>query len=215
MAHLTLADSVILNKVSPLFVMILAHFILREILNRWHAVILIFSLFGVYNVIQPQLKIAPLAGFVGLASSVFSASAYVVVKKLSTNHSSPQIVLAFVVAATIMSSPFMMVNFRMPTLFDLLIFAGIGLSSVTAQILMTRAYTLGSPTPVSIASYSVVIFSAFWGFVFFDEVQNVQAFLGTLVVICSLSALPFLKQGLQKGNSRDLSRTSDQSSKCQ
>jgi drug/metabolite transporter (DMT)-like permease len=193
MSRLTLADTVILNKVSPLFVMILAYFFLGEVLSRWHYMILAAALFGVYNVIQPQFDLAPLAGVIGLASAVFSGMAYIVVKKLSPDHHSPQIVLAFVFLSSLLAIPFMLPHFRMPSGKEWLILMGIGLTSSIAQVLMTKAYALGSPTPVSIASYSVVLFSALWGFLVFDEIQNSQALWGSLLVIVSLLGLPFLK----------------------
>ncbi len=193
MRHLTLADTVILNKLSPVFVMIFAYFFLKERLTKLHLVVLAAALFGIFHVIQPQLDFAATAGFLGLASAVFSGMAYVVVKKLAVDHRSPQIVLAFLTMAAILSFPFLIGRFQMPSLLEWLIFIAIGFTSSIAQILMTRAYALGSPTPVSIASYGVVIFSAVLGFMFFGELQNPQALAGTIIVLGSLTALPFLK----------------------
>ncbi|MBN2057168.1 DMT family transporter [bacterium] len=195
MARLTLADTVILNKISPLFVMILAHFLLKEVLSRAHLAILFSAIFGIYNIVQPQLEIAPLAGLIGLASAVFSAAAYIVVKKLSADHSSAQIVFAFVAVATFLSIPVMMPSFVCPRGADWLIFLGIGATSSAAQLIMTKAYALGAPTPVSIASYGVVIFSALWGFLFFNEIQDTQALTGTILVIGCLLVLPFINAG--------------------
>lgn len=193
MAHLTIADTVILNKMSPVFVMIFAYFFLGERLPSMVFIILGAALFGVYNVIQPQFDLAPLAGAVGLFSAVISGLAYVVVKKLSTDHHSPQIVLAFVGMATVLSLPFMIPVFRRPTPIDWLIFAAIGAFSSIGQILMTKAYAMGAPTPVSIAGYSVVLVSALFGYLFLGEIQDTRALIGSIIVLVSLLALPFVR----------------------
>jgi len=193
MGHLTIADTVILNKVSPVFVMIFAFFFLGERLPPAVFAILATALVGVYNVIQPQLDFAPLAGAVGFFSAVISGLAYVVVKKLSVDHHSPQIVLAFVGMASVLALPFMIPVFRWPTPMAWLIFAAIGACSSIGQILMTKAYALGAPTPVSIAGYSVVLVSAVFGYLFLDEIQDTRALIGSIIVLGSLLALPFVR----------------------
>ncbi|MCD4655716.1 DMT family transporter [bacterium] len=193
MSYLTIADTVILNKVSPVFVMVFAYFLLAERLRPHVFVILVIALVGVYNVIQPQLEFAPQAGAVGLFSAVVSGLAYVVVKKLSSDHHAPQIVLAFVGMATILSVPFLIPVFTWPSTLDWFIFAAIGISSSIAQLFMTKAYALGSPTPVSIAGYSVVLVSALFGYLFLGEIQDQQAIIGSVIVLSSLMALPFVR----------------------
>ncbi|HPQ39248.1 MAG TPA: DMT family transporter [bacterium] len=193
MGHLTIADTVILNKVSPVFVMIFAYFFLGERLPPAVFIILGVALIGVYNVIQPQLEFAPMAGAVGLFSAVISGLAYVVVKKLSSDHHAPQIVLAFVGMATVLSLPFLIPVFRWPDPGDWLIFAAIGACSSIGQILMTKAYALGAPTPVSIAGYSVVLVSALFGYLFLGEIQDTRALIGSVIVLVSLMLLPFIR----------------------
>ncbi len=203
MAYLTLADTVILNKVAPLFVMILAFFLMMETLSRWHLLILSTALFGIYNVIQPQLDIAPMAGAIGLSSALFSAIAYIIVKKLSHNHSSLQIVFSFFFTAMVLAAPVVFYRYHVPDPLDWLVFMSIGVTSASAQILMTKAYSLGSPTPISIASYADVVFSSLWGFLFFSEIQNTQALAGTVIIIASLAGLAVAGT---KGEGRRISR---------
>lgn len=193
MSYLTIADTVILNKISPLFVMIFAYFMLRERLRPQVFIIMAMALFGVYNVIQPQLDFAPLAGALGVLSAVVSGLAYVIVKQLSRDHAAPQIVLSFVGMATLLAIPFMAPVFQWPTPLHWLMFTGIGVSSGIAQLFMTKAYAVGSPTPVSIASYSVVLISALFGFLILGEVQDTQALIGSVIVLISLLALPFVR----------------------
>ena len=193
MGHLKIADAVILNKVSPLFVMIFAYFFLGERLRPQVFIIMAVAMVGIYNVIQPQMDFAPLAGAVGVLSAVVSGGAYVIVKKLSSDHASPQIVLSFVGMASILSIPFLIPVFIWPEPMDWVIFACIGFTSIMGQILLTKAYAVGAPTPVSIASYSVVLVSAFFGYIFLGEVQDSQALMGSVIVLVSLLALPFVR----------------------
>ncbi|MBN1551375.1 DMT family transporter [bacterium] len=197
MSKLTLADTVILNRISPLFVMILSYFILKEILSRWHVVVLLMAMVGIFNIVQPQMDFAPIAGLIGLLSSVFSAGAYIVVKKLSSDHNAFQIVLAFVFLSALLSVPFLFNNFMLPDGPTWLLLADIGFTSALAQILMTKAYALGSPTPVSIASYGIFIFSALWGYLLWGEIQNPQALIGSGIVITCMLSLPFLNRRVQ------------------
>jgi len=121
-------------------------------------------------------------------------------------------VLAFSFISAVFSLPFAIMNYQVPNFREWILLASIGVLSVVGQGLMTKAYALGSPTPVSIASYSVVLFSALWGYIFFNEIQDLQAMIGSVLVIGSLLFLPLLssKTGIRIRHSTGPVNTSSQ-----
>jgi len=192
MSRLTLADTAILNKLSTVFVMLFAYFLVGERLWPAHVGVLALSVIGVYNIVQPQWQLAPLAALTGLASAAFAGMAYTLVKLLTADHDPLQIVFAYSASCAVLILPVLPWTFRCPSLAELLLLTAAGGLSTLGQGLMSSAYAHGSPTPTSIASYSVVLFSAVWGYLFFNEVQNPQAIAGSVTVLAALVLLPLI-----------------------
>ncbi len=183
--YLKLANAVLLNRSSPIFVVIFSAILLKEKITKKQLLALFLAFFGVINIIKPGIEINFIAGIVGLISALFSGLAYIVVKKLSYYNSPYTIVFYFTLVTTLMTSPILPLNFVIPTKNLLLVLMVIGISSTLAQVLMTYSYKKGDAGKVSIVSYTSVLFSAIWGYVFFKEMEDTQSIIGGILIILS------------------------------
>ncbi|MGL5058152.1 MAG: DMT family transporter, partial [Fusobacteriaceae bacterium] len=77
---LYLADSSLLNKLSPFFIAIFASIFLKEKLERHQILVLIFILFGALLVIKPKFSFEMLPALAGFLSAIFAGGAYTLLR---------------------------------------------------------------------------------------------------------------------------------------
>ncbi len=183
--YLKLANAVLLNRSSPIFVVIFSAILLKEKITKKQLISLILAFIGVINIIKPDVNINFIAGIIGLTSALFSGLAYIIVKKLSYYNSPYTIVFYFTLVTTLLSGPMLPFNFKIPSRYILIILIFVGIFSTLAQVLMTYSYKKGDAGKVSIVSYASVLFSAMWGYIFFKEVEDIRSILGGILIIIS------------------------------
>lgn len=87
LSEIPVADTMLLNQTTPVFVLPLAAFFLKERISWKHGVLVALALAGVIMVIRPTGGAISAAGVVALLSAFFAACAYVVVRRLArTDH---------------------------------------------------------------------------------------------------------------------------------
>ncbi len=191
-SRMKLADAVILNKTSPVFVILFAALMLNERITAGQMLALATGFYGVYHVVKPNLSMEMAAGLVGLLSAVFSALAYLSVKKLTEWFSPLHIVLCFAVVSVVMALPATVAGFRMPPAAGWLPVLGVGASAALGQLTMTHAYRLAPAGRISIATYANVVFAVAWGWWLFGEVQDGRSLLGGALILASTLSLLFM-----------------------
>ncbi|MBI3265441.1 MAG: DMT family transporter [Chlamydiae bacterium] len=185
-SKIPLAMAVMLNYTSPLFVAMLAPFILKE---KFHAPVFFFIVFGFLGVIlivQPQTYVNFWGMMVGLISGVFAAGAYLSIGALKNKDSPLTIVFYFSWVSTLIATPLTWPIFKMPHGKEILYLGGTGILATIAQILMTQAYQWGSTAATSAYSSSIVLFSLILGMIFWKETPALSAILGGLLLVISV-----------------------------
>ncbi len=190
-SRMKLADAVILNKTSPVFVLLFAALMLEERITGGLLLALAVGFYGVYHVVKPDLSMELTAGLVGLLSAVFSAAAYLSVKKLTAWFSPLHIVLCFALVSVVMALPPTVAGFRVPPAASWLPILGVGASAAVGQLTMTHAYRLAPAGRISIVTYANVVFAVVWGWWLFGEVQDGRSLLGSLLILASTLSLLF------------------------
>jgi drug/metabolite transporter (DMT)-like permease len=183
LAHLPLADALLLNYTSPLFVALSAVVWLKEqstLPRRWA---LVLGLAGVLLVFHPSSQIASLAGLAGLASGVLAGIALTAVKQLSDNEPSIRIVVWFALLASIISAVPMAVQFVRPDAQQWLWLIATGLLGSLGQLGMTRAYALAPASQVSPLGYSSLIFAGLIGYAIWGERPGMLELAGAIAII--------------------------------
>ncbi|MCK5762740.1 MAG: DMT family transporter [Clostridiales bacterium] len=182
--NMNLANAVMLNKLSPFFVIIFSFVFLKENIYKYQIFSIFIALFGASLVIKPVGAFEILPSLTGLLSATFAGVAYVVVRYLRDYDTPESIVFHFGLVNLIVSIPLMIIyGFSMPPLYDLIPLLSIGVTAMTAQILMTYAYKHASASKISIYSYGNIIFSIFFSAMFFNDFPNLLSILGATLII--------------------------------
>jgi len=184
-AHLPLADAVLLNYTSPLFVTLFAVIWLKETLTRNRKLAGILGLVGVFCLFHPSAASASLAGFIGLCSGLAAGLAQTSIKKLSNTESSLLVVVMFGFFASIFSVVPMLLEFTYPSgkaWFWLIAVGGFG---SLGQLSLSRAYKLAPASQVSPLGYSGLLFAGLIGFYFWHEAPAQWTVAGTIFIVAA------------------------------
>ena len=181
LAHLPLADGMLLKMTAPVFMPIIAALWLAERPSRPAIVAVPVGLAGVVLILDPTGEFAP-AALVGLAGGVLAAWAKVTVRRLTRSEPASRVVVSFGVLATLMSAPFAIAVWQMPSMTEWGLLLAVGLCASGGQWLLTRGYGAASPGQIGPFTYSSVIFAAGWGALVWGEIPDTVFVAGAILI---------------------------------
>lgn len=182
---LSLSDAVIMNKLSPFFVLVFSAIFLKEKIKNKQVYALILAVTGALFVIKPSFDLSVIPALIGLSSAIFAGAAYTTVRKLSESDAPIVIVFYFSLITTLITIPVMVItkNFVIPTGTEALLLIMIGLSAVTAQIFMTSAYRYAPAGELAIYTYSNIIFSIIFSIVIWSDFPDFYSLIGAILIV--------------------------------
>ena len=182
--RLGLADSNILNKLSPFFAIIMSVLLLKEKANKVEWLSVVVALIGAVFVIKPSFQITSVYGLIGLMGGLGAGVAYTFVRKLGKQgERGPVIVMFFSTFSCLVTLPFFILNY-VPMSVDQWIFLLLaGAAATGGQLSITKAYTKAPAREISVFDYSQIVFAAILGLVFFDEIPDSYSIIGYVIII--------------------------------
>ena len=184
---LNLADSNILNKLSPLFAVLFSAVILREKVKPVQIGLILLAILGAALVIKPGGTAVPaVPAICGFISGVAAGMAYACLRKARlAGASGPLIVLFFSAFTVVVVLPFVFANFVMPTLRQFLFLLLCGFFGAGGQLFITAAYSHAPAREISIYDYSQVLVAALLGYFVFGQIPDLLSFAGYIIIIGS------------------------------
>lgn len=193
LSHFALADAMLFVYSAPVIVPLLAHWFLGEaITTRIYAVVLL-GLAGVILVLKPGGEHFSWMAPVGLSCTLFTAFAFVFVRKLSVTEPPMRVVFWFTLLSTLASLlPFGLAP-QWPDAYGCLLLLGIGGVNTLAQWFLSLAYGSAPAARIAPVSYLTVLLAALFGWLLWDEVPDHYAIGGAVLIFAS--ALLVMQQG--------------------
>ncbi len=193
--YLDLADAIILAYTSPIWVVALAPWLIREQVRwqQWGAVL--FGFIGAAMVIKPGGSELHWAVAIPLIVALMVGLRDIVTRHIATRESAISIVasanaLSILAGAALL--PFGWQSLETVHFWQLL---GAGLFFTLAQVFMVEAFRLVEATVLSTFKYSSILFAAAFGYLFWGEWLDWWAFAGAvLIVVSGLVILRFRHQ---------------------
>ena len=194
-----LGVAITLNKTSPLFVSILAFFLLKERLSAKGVSALLAGFTGVLLITKPAGLTLGYEHFLGIMGGFLAAAAYTTIKKIKHLYDARVIVLSFMTTGSVIplslfliapyveapeAVAFLFVDFHLPTTltFWSLILA-IGIISTLSQWLLTKAYSLSKAGIVGVVSYTNIPFAIGFGYMLGDAFPDFWTFCGIGLIV--------------------------------
>jgi drug/metabolite transporter (DMT)-like permease len=189
-AHLPLADATVIQFCNPMLAALIAVFALKEHLRMIDVLATVCSMAGVILVAQPTFLFArgtPLdqvAVGIGMVGAIFSAIAYVVIRRLGSTEHHMVVVFYFPLVTGPASLPILAVEgLVLPQGFEWLLLIGIGVAAQLGQIQITKGFKLETASRASSVTYLQIILAYTWGILLFGEYPNAISILGALLVV--------------------------------
>lgn len=192
--HLPLAEATVIQYTNPVFTALLAAAVLSETLRPRELALAATSLVGVVLVARPGFLFGagtslPLpAVLIALGGAIFSAGAYVTVRRLRREHASV-IVFWFAAISTLASLPLALTVWVDPTPREWAVLLGVGVSTHLGQESVTRGLQRERAGRAMTVGYLQIVFAAVWGGMVFGDIPGAWSFLGGAVIVASTFAL--------------------------
>lgn len=184
-SNLKLADSQILNRLSPIWVSFFALIFLKESLSKYQILSIIIALIGAVLVIKPEFSFGMLPALAGFTSGITAGASYTILRHLRGKEKPETIIFYFSLFSIIGSLPFMIPVFIKPTPIEFLFLISTGVFASIGQFGLTHAYRHAKASQVSIYTYSGIVMAAIIGFIIWKEVPDILSILGGILIIAS------------------------------
>jgi drug/metabolite transporter (DMT)-like permease len=195
--NLSLGDVVTLLNVSPVFLALLAPFVLKERTSKLVGVAIGIALTGVVFVVRPSFVFghaaellhassgpsARVTVMVAIGAALSTSFAMMMLRRVGQTESAEAIAFHFSVFAAVILSLISLFDLRIPSPRDAVFMLLAGICAGFGQLAMTRAYSLESTARVGGMSYLVVPISALLGTVFLDERLGPTTAVGMVLVV--------------------------------
>ena len=199
---LPLATATALFFVTPFLITIFAHFFLKEEIGprRWAAVIIGFI--GVYIILNPDFSDFDYFSLTPILCAFCYSLSMIIIKKTSDKDSVYTQTFTFYLGAIIISSVFYFIigdgqyntsdhpatQFIFKEWFvdledSILLMVVTGITASAAFLLLFSAYSIASPSVVSPFEYSILLWSSLSGWIFFNEIPNINTVVGMIVIV--------------------------------
>lgn len=194
--HLPLADATVIQFCNPMLAALIAVFALREPLRGFDVAATVLSMLGIALVAQPTFLFAqgtpldPTAVLIGVVGAIFSAVAYVVIRRLGATEHHMVVVLYFPLVTGPASLPLLAVEgVVMPEGVEWLLLLGIGIAAQLGQIEITKGFKLETAGRASSVTYLQIVLAYTWGVLFFGEFPNTLSIVGATLVVLGVFSL--------------------------
>lgn len=184
-SHISLADSSIIQKLSPFIIIILSYIFFKEEMTRFQVFSIIIAFIGIILIIKPSGNdIISMGALAALLGALCSGIAYTCVRYLGTHNISGEFIIFFFSSlSSLMLLPYLIFDYRSMTLYQLSMLLLAGISATIGQYGVTFAYKFAAAKNISVFDYSQVLFSGIFGYMFFGEFPDFQSLIGYIIVI--------------------------------
>ena len=190
---MNLSDALMLNKMSPFFVIVFSFIFLKEKLTPFQALTVLGAFIGSLFIIKPSFSNVELfPAICGFLGGMGAGLAYTCVRYLGQRGvKGPVIVAYFSAFSCLLTLPFMIIQFQPMSTSQFLCLLAAGISAAGGQFSITAAYSHAPAKEISVYDYSQLIFSTILGILFLNQFPDHWSFIGYVIII-SMAVLVFL-----------------------
>lgn len=190
LAHLHLAEAILLTYSTPLFIPFIAWAWIREPPPPVTLLAVSLGIVGIALIVKPGAALfASGASLVGVLSGVLAACAMVTLRRISDTEPAPRIVFYFSALSTMLAAVPLLWAWRTPSAASLVLLVAIGVSATLGQLCLTRAYSLAAAARIGAFTYVAVVFGGLIGWALWQERPDAASLAGmALVVACCVLA---------------------------
>ena len=185
LAYLPLADVIAISFAGPLFIVVLAVPLLSERVGPHRVAAVVVGLAGVAMVMRPGAGMFEWAALLALASALFFAFFQIATRVLAATEP-PFTTLLYTAVGTLACSSLAVPFFWSPiSVFEIGLFAVIGMLGVGAHVCMIRAYEFTQASFLAPFNYAKLLWAVALGYLIFGDVPQSNVVAGSVVIVAS------------------------------
>lgn len=181
-SKLSLADSSMLNKLSPFFITFFAIIFLKEKFTPIKGISMVVVFIGALLVIKPQWNLSVIPALAGFTSAALAGSAYTIVRFLKDRENPSTIVFYFSFISVVGTIPFVLMNYKPMNFIQFIYLISTGIFSAIAQFALTYSYKYAPASEVAVYNYTNIVFSIIIGFFIWGEIPDLLSILGGAII---------------------------------
>ena len=187
--NMPLSISTVIQYTYPIFISIFASILINEKISRNLFFSLVIGWLGILLILNPthlstiNVEIKNITILIAFLGSIFTALAYISVKKLAFTEDIYVIIEYFPLVSLITLFPIVLINWVTPNINELIWIFGIGLFTQLGQTFLTVGLKNLSASEASTINYLQVVFGSIWGILFFNELININFLIGAFLVL--------------------------------
>lgn len=194
-----LGEAITLNKTSPLFVSVLAYYLLHEHLSKRAIFALLIGFLGIVFITKPYGMSISYEHFLGVMGGFFAAAAYATIKKIKDIYDTRVIMLSFMGVGTFfplllfvitpwIDTPDYVDFLFQPFVWEIsvkewLLIGFMALISTLSQWLLTKAYSFSKASIIGVISYTNIPFAIGFGWMLGDAFPDIYTFTGIALIV--------------------------------
>jgi drug/metabolite transporter (DMT)-like permease len=184
-AHLSLANGMLLKMTAPIFMPLIAWLWLREVAAPLAILAVPVGLAGVAVVLQPDAGNIDAAALIGVLGGALAALAKVTVRRLTRSEPATRVVFYFSVLATLVATVPLTWAWVTPTPTQWALLGALGFCGTVGQWLLTRGYACAPAARIGPFTYVSVVFAAMYGYLIWGETLDLAFAFGALLIAAS------------------------------
>lgn len=186
--RLPISTVIALNFVIPLFTLLFAYCFLKERIGRDRFLATLIGFIGVCVIFEPYNEdFATSYAILLLLSSALFAILDVINKRYVTREGPFTMVFYTAVFTFIISLPFAIFSWELPSARDWILFAGIGIGANLLLYCILKSFEHVDVSAVAPFRYLELILSALVGYYIFNELPSIATIVGAMIIIpCTL-----------------------------
>lgn len=200
-----LAESTAIVFITPLIVVMLSPWLLRESLAGIHVLAVIAGFFGILLIARPG-GVLNLPGLVWMLLASACYTAYQIQTRLLSPTESTLTMLfytALVGTVTMTLAAPLYWGGPMPDLIDALLIASLGIYGGTGHLMLTRAFRYAAASFLSPFLYVQLIWAMLLGWLFFRHLPDLLSFIGMAVIVGSSLSIAYAERLRRKIAARE------------
>lgn len=184
-SQLPLATVYALIFVAPILTSLLAIVILKEQVSRPQWLAIAIGFIGVLVILRPGLIPLDWATIAAITAAIVVSSANIIVRFLDNRETSLSLALYPQILILTMMLPFVIIDFRMPALSDLIWMIAGGLLSASGMLGLIKGFSKAAAAKAAPFHYIQMLWGVGLGYVIFGDIPDLWTGIGALIIIAS------------------------------
>jgi drug/metabolite transporter (DMT)-like permease len=198
MTRIPLAEVTAMNYLNPVYVTILAVFVLGETLAMRRIMAVVAALLGALIILRPGFRELDPGHIAMLGTALFFAGSYLIAKIVSGELPASMVVALLSITVTIGLAPFAFAVWVTPTWHDLMIIACVACFATAGHYTMTLAFAAAPVTVTQPVTFLQLVWSVVMGAAFFGEPADPWVILGGAIIMASVAFITWREAVLRK-----------------